>query len=62
MHNYMPDYMLSGFIQQFITPIMKCTKGKRGREEKTFFTIAEYESWKEDNNNAKGWEVWYGVE
>ena len=43
-------------MQQFITPIVKCSKGKR---EATFFTIPEYNAWKEASNDAKGWRVKY---
>lgn len=31
---------------------MKVTKGKK---DKTFFTIPEYENWKEENNDGRGW-------
>lgn len=49
---YLSIYL--GFMQQFITPIVKCSKGKK---EVTFFTIPEYNDWKEGNNEAKGWRV-----
>jgi DNA topoisomerase-2 len=45
------------FLQQFITPIVKCTKGKKTH---TFFTLPEYEMWKEGTgNDAKGWTIKY---
>ena len=44
-------------MQQFITPIVKATKGK---QTKTFFTLPEYENWKESTgNDAKGWRIKY---
>ena len=44
---------IPGFLQQFITPIVKCTKGK---QTKTFFTLPEYDEWRESTeNDAKGW-------
>jgi len=45
-----------GFLVEFITPIVKCT---RGRQEESFFTIPEYERWKEANNDGHGWTIKY---
>ncbi|GMH81405.1 hypothetical protein TrST_g1955 [Triparma strigata] len=57
IHHFWPSLLnLPGFLQQFITPIVKVTKGKRA---KTFFTLPEYENWKEENNDAKGWHIKY---
>ena len=58
IHQYWPSLLdVSGFLQQFITPIVKCTKGKKSE---TFFTLPEYEEWKESTgNNAKGWSIKY---
>jgi DNA topoisomerase II len=36
--------MIDGFLQEFITPIVKCIKGK---SEKVFFTMPEYYRWME---------------
>lgn len=47
---------IPGFLIEFITPIVKATKGT---QEKTFFTIPEYEYWKESTDNAKGWKIKY---
>jgi DNA topoisomerase-2 len=48
---------IPGFLQQFITPIVKVTKGKKSE---TFFTIPQYEEWKEETgNNGKGWKIKY---
>lgn len=47
---------IPGFLIEFITPIVKATKGS---QEMTFFTIPEYEYWKETTDNAKGWKIKY---
>ncbi len=59
IHHFWPSLLdIPGFLQQFITPIVKATKGKR--QSKTFFTLPEYEAWKESTgNDAKGWHVKY---
>ncbi|KAI8808556.1 DNA topoisomerase [Cladochytrium replicatum] len=44
-----------GFLYQFITPIVKATKGSL---KETFYTIPEYEQWKE-KNKGRGWKVKY---
>ncbi len=57
-HHYWPTLLdVPGFLQQFITPIVKATKGKH---TKTFFTLPEYENWKESTgNDGKGWKIKY---
>ena len=45
-----------GFLIEFITPIVKVTKA---RESKSFFTLPEYESWKETHEDGKGWNIKY---
>jgi DNA topoisomerase II len=48
---------VTGFLQQFITPIVKITKGKHTR---TFFNIPEYELWLESTGNSgKGYNIKY---
>jgi len=44
------------FLIEFITPIVKVTKGKK---EKVFFTIPEYEAWKEETDGGRGWTCKY---
>eukprot|EP00586_Coscinodiscus_wailesii_P022889 CAMPEP_0172499578 /NCGR_PEP_ID=MMETSP1066-20121228/128235_1 /TAXON_ID=671091 /ORGANISM="Coscinodiscus wailesii, Strain CCMP2513" /LENGTH=1565 /DNA_ID=CAMNT_0013273369 /DNA_START=67 /DNA_END=4764 /DNA_ORIENTATION=+ len=58
IHHFWPSLLnVKGFLQQFITPIVKCTKGK---SSKTFFTIPEYETWRESTgNDGKGWSIKY---
>ena len=48
---------IPGFLQQFITPIVKATKGKKAH---TFFTLPEYEIFKASTgNDAKGYTIKY---
>ncbi|KAF9115505.1 DNA topoisomerase 2 [Mortierella sp. AM989] len=57
LDHYFPSLLkIPGFLVEFITPIVKATKG---REKVSFFTIPEYESWKESKDGAKGWKIKY---
>lgn len=47
---------INGFLLQFITPIVRCT---RKNENIVFYTVPEYETWKEETKNQKGWKVKY---
>jgi len=51
---------LPGFLIEFITPIVKVYKGSilKPTKMKAFFTMPEYEYWKE-NNTEKGWQKKY---
>ena len=40
----------------FSTPIVRVSKAK---ESKVFFTLPQYEAWKEENNGGKGWTTKY---
>ena len=55
-HFYPSLLRLPDFLVEFITPIVRCTKGK---QVLNFFTVPEYEIWKEQNNNGAGWTVKY---
>ena len=56
IHNFWPSLLeVPGFLQQFITPIVKVTKGKRSR---SFFTLPEYEQWFEATG-GKGCKIKY---
>ena len=44
------------FLVEFITPIVKATKGSRSH---TFFTLPEYATWLEDQSSTKGWTIKY---
>jgi DNA topoisomerase-2 len=45
-----------GFLLEFITPIVKATKGK---QELCFYTLPEYEAWKQANQDGKGYYIKY---
>ena len=49
----------TGFLVEFITPIIKATKGK---QSKVFYTLPEYENWKEhaeETGTGRGWNIKY---
>ena len=45
-----------GFLQQFITPIVKATKDGKVLQ---FFTMVEYEKWKKKTKDGAGWKIKY---
>lgn len=52
---------IPGFLVEFITPIVKVYKGdpKHPKHQQSFFTMPEYEAWKEDHKQERGWEHKY---
>ncbi|OSS53917.1 hypothetical protein B5807_01170 [Epicoccum nigrum] len=52
---------LPGFLLEFITPIVKVWKGdpKNPKNLKSFFSMPEYEEWKEQHKHEKGWDHKY---
>ncbi|RQM18731.1 hypothetical protein DD237_000945 [Peronospora effusa] len=57
IHHFWPSLLrLDGFLQEFITPIVKCSKG---RTKKVFYTMPEYEAWRERTNQGRGWVIKY---
>ncbi|SBS89427.1 DNA topoisomerase II [Plasmodium malariae] len=56
IHKFWPSLLKhKGFLSEFVTPIVKVQKGN---QEYSFFTIAEYEQWKE-STNLVGWKIKY---
>ena len=56
LHHYWPSLLkVPNFLQVFITPIVKCT---RGSVRHTFYTTPEYEAWCA-NNDPKRWKIKY---
>lgn len=55
-HFYPSLLRLPNFLVEFITPIIKATKGQ---EVKAFFTVPEYERWKESADGGRGWTIKY---
>lgn len=49
------------FLVEFITPIIKAWKGdpKKPSQSRAFFTMPEYEAWKEAHRHERGWEHKY---
>eukprot|EP00439_Symbiodinium_sp_Y106_P032803 s5686_g3.t3 len=57
IEHWFPDLLqCEGFLREFVTPIVKVS---RGDEVVTFFTVAEYEAWKQANNGGTGWACKY---
>eukprot|EP00892_Ulva_mutabilis_P007081 jgi/Ulvmu1/4745/UM020_0029.1 len=57
LHHFYPSLLkVPGFLVEFITPIVKATKG---HQVKVFYTIPEYEAWKEEVGNLRGWKIKY---
>lgn len=55
-HKFWPSLIhVPGFMLEFITPIVKATRGK---EVISFFTMPQYEEWRDANMN-KGWHIKY---
>lgn len=51
---------LPGFLQVFITPIVKVKKGAEGKEKSIkFYTIPQFEQWREGHINEAGWTIKY---
>lgn len=46
---------MNGFLKEFVTPLLKATKGN---EILSFFTVNEFEQWAE-GRNLKGWKIKY---
>jgi len=56
IHHFWPDLLkLNGFLEEFVTPIIKASKGGAVH---TFFTIPEFEQWAQERN-LKGYQVKY---
>jgi DNA topoisomerase-2 len=57
IHHWWPSlFKLPGFLKEFATPIVKVTKGP---QEMQFFTLQDYEKWKDANKGGRGWAIKY---
>ena len=58
IHTFWPSLIkINGFVRQFITPILKATKGS---EVHSFYTIPEYKKWLESKGGKiKGYKIKY---
>lgn len=57
-HTLWPDLMKikRSFLTSMLTPIVKVVKNK---DTNSFYTLTDYENWKKENNNGKGWNTKY---
>lgn len=56
VHHQWPNLLKHGFVEQFITPIVKVTKGK---EEQSFYSMPEFEEWQNNHANWPSWKIKY---
>ncbi|GMT15036.1 hypothetical protein PFISCL1PPCAC_6333, partial [Pristionchus fissidentatus] len=56
IHHNWPQLIRRNFVEEFITPIVKATKG---REEISFFSIPEYNEWRNNTDNWKTYKIKY---
>ena len=58
IHTFWPSLIkLNGFVREFITPIIKATKGK---ETISFYNLPDYKKWVASKGNSiKGWKIKY---
>jgi len=56
VHHFWPSLLKHNFLEQFITPIVKVSKGKN---EKSFYSIPEFEEWKSNTENWHTYKVKY---
>jgi len=52
LHFFWPNLLKHGFVEEFITPIVKVSKGN---QEKSFYSMPEFEEWQ---NNTENWNTW----
>jgi DNA topoisomerase-2 len=58
IHHFWPSLLrIDGFLKEFVTPIIKVTKGVQ--VVRSFFTIPEYENWKAGEQNLKNLKIKY---
>ncbi|XP_047738579.1 DNA topoisomerase 2-alpha isoform X2 [Hyalella azteca] len=56
IHHNWPSLLRLNFLEEFITPIVKATKGK---EEISFYSLPEYEEWKSNKDNWHTYKIKY---
>ena len=49
-------FTYDGFITSMLTPVIKCSKKS---QTLSFYSVKDYEKWKEQNNGGVGWNVKY---
>jgi len=56
IHHNWPSLLQLPFLEEFITPIVKVTKGNQSQ---CFYSLPEFTEWKEENDNWATWKVKY---
>uniref|UniRef100_UPI00358E4619 DNA topoisomerase 2-beta n=1 Tax=Myxine glutinosa TaxID=7769 RepID=UPI00358E4619 len=56
IHHNWPSLLKHSFLEEFITPIVKVSKRK---EELSFYSLPEFETWKKNVDNFKTWKTKY---
>ncbi|XP_029428608.1 DNA topoisomerase 2-alpha [Rhinatrema bivittatum] len=56
IHHNWPSLLRHSFLEEFITPIIKVSKSK---QELAFYSIPEFEEWKNSTDNHKTWRIKY---
>ncbi|XP_011051351.1 PREDICTED: DNA topoisomerase 2 isoform X1 [Acromyrmex echinatior] len=56
IHHNWPSLLKLNFIEEFITPIVKATKGS---QVKSFFSLPEFEQWKKETENFHTYKIKY---
>ncbi|XP_071112129.1 DNA topoisomerase 2-alpha-like isoform X2 [Haliotis cracherodii] len=56
VHHFWPNLLKFNVIEEFITPLVKVTKSK---QEKSFYSLPEFEEWKKETDNWHTWKIKY---
>ncbi|ETN78395.1 DNA gyrase/topoisomerase IV, A subunit, partial [Necator americanus] len=56
LHTFWPELLRNGFIQTFITPLLKA---RRGSESYSFYSMDEFKKWEESTEDAAKYTVKY---
>uniref|UniRef100_A0A8C5QB52 DNA topoisomerase 2 n=1 Tax=Leptobrachium leishanense TaxID=445787 RepID=A0A8C5QB52_9ANUR len=56
IHHNWPSLLKHRFLEEFITPIIKVSKNK---EELSFYSIPEFDDWKNNTESHKSWKIKY---
>ena len=55
-HTEWSELMKLGFLCSLATPLLKATRGK---QKVSFYSMGEFDTWKEENNGGLGWSIKY---
>ncbi|XP_076055867.1 DNA topoisomerase 2 isoform X2 [Oratosquilla oratoria] len=56
IHHYWPTLLRTDFLEEFITPIVKASKGN---ESHSFYSLPEFEEWKREKDNWHTYKIKY---